>query len=155
MSEFNIFLDALSGDDFEETPVTIEEFVTDKNYLSLPPLSDYQYTMLRAMTQIYKAETLIKLYGQELGNKTFKQTCNEVIMQLGKGSGKDYTSTIACAYIVYLLLCLKDPARYSSACCVLDLIPYGNSYSLPKRLLLLYFVLQLSSIQNTLPLFPN
>ena len=27
-------------------------------------------------------------------------------------SGKDYTSTIACAYVVYLLLCLKDPARY-------------------------------------------
>lgn len=24
----------------------------------------------------------------------------------------DYTSTIVCAYIVYLLLCLKDPARY-------------------------------------------
>jgi phage terminase large subunit-like protein len=33
-------------------------------------------------------------------------------LQLGKGSGKDHTSTVACAYIVYKLLCLKDPARY-------------------------------------------
>ena len=31
---------------------------------------------------------------------------------MGKGSGKDFTSTVACSYIVYKLLCLKDPARY-------------------------------------------
>ena len=68
--------------------------------------------MIKASTQIYKHETLVKLYGEEEGEKRWKQTCNEVIFQLGKGSGKDYTSTIACAYIVYLLLCLKDPARY-------------------------------------------
>jgi hypothetical protein len=33
-------------------------------------------------------------------------------LQLGKGSGKDFTSTVASAYIVYKLLCLKDPSRY-------------------------------------------
>jgi hypothetical protein len=44
--------------------------------------------------------------------KRWAQTCNEVILQLGKGSGKDFMSAISCAYIVYLLLCLKDPARY-------------------------------------------
>ena len=112
MTDFNIFLDALDSDDFKETPAKIEEFVTSKNYLGLPPLSDYQYTMLRASTQIYKRETLHKLYGFDEGEKVFKQTCNEVILQLGKGSGKDYTSTIACAYIVHLLLCLNDPAVY-------------------------------------------
>lgn len=31
---------------------------------------------------------------------------------MGKGSGKDYCSTIIISYIVYLLLCLKDPAKY-------------------------------------------
>ena len=112
MSDFNVFLDALSGDEFSETPVTLEQFVTDKAYLGLPPLSENQYTMIRASTQIYKKETLIKIYGEDEGNKIFKQTCNEVILQLGKGSGKDYTSTIACAYMVYLLLCLQDPAAY-------------------------------------------
>jgi hypothetical protein len=112
MSEFDVFLDALSGDEFQERPVALEEFVTSKKYLGLPPLSEYQYTMLKASTQIYKQETLINLYGEDEGRKIFKQTCNEVILQLGKGSGKDYTSTIACAYVVYLLLCLTDPAVY-------------------------------------------
>jgi hypothetical protein len=112
MSDFSAFLDALQGDEFSETPVTIEEFVTSKNYLGLPPLSELQYTSIKASTQIYKKETLIRLYGEEEGNKIFKQTCNEVILQLGKGSGKDYTSTIACAYVVHLLLCLTDPAVY-------------------------------------------
>ena len=112
MSDFNVFLDALSGDEFSETPVPLEQFVTDKAYLGLPPLSENQYIMIRASTQIYKQDTLIRIYGEDEGRKIFKQTCNEIIMQLGKGSGKDYTSTIACAYVVYLLLCLKDPAVY-------------------------------------------
>jgi hypothetical protein len=110
LTDFSDFLEALEEDAFEEKPVDIEVFVTE--YLSLPPLSEYQYTMIKASTQIYKKETLIKLYGEDEGLKRWGQTCNEVIFQLGKGSGKDYTSTIACAYVVYLLLCLKDPARY-------------------------------------------
>jgi hypothetical protein len=112
MTDFNVFLDALESDEFQERPANLEEFVTSKDYLGLPPLSDHQYTMLRASTQIYKRETLHKLYGFDEGEKIWKQTCNEVILQLGKGSGKDYTSTIACAYIVHLLLCLNDPAVY-------------------------------------------
>lgn len=109
---FNDVFNALSGEDFEERPVEIEEFVTSEEYLNLPPLSEYQYQMIRAGSQIYKYETLVSLYGEEKADKRYKQTCNEVILQLGKGSGKDYTSTIVCAYIVYLLLCLKDPAKY-------------------------------------------
>lgn len=110
--DFNDLLNILDGEDFEERPVTIEEFVQSEDYLGLPPLSKYQYTLIKASTQIYKRETLHNLYGFEEGEKRWSQTCNEVIFQLGKGSGKDYTSTIACAYIVYLLLCLKDPAKY-------------------------------------------
>jgi hypothetical protein len=112
MSDFKDFIDALEGDEFEEKPAPLEQFVTDKKYLGLPPLSEHQYTMIKASTQIYRRETLQKIYGYEEGEKIFKQTCNEVILQLGKGSGKDYTSTIACAYMVHLLLCLVDPARY-------------------------------------------
>jgi len=112
MADFSDFLDVLDGDEFEEQPVTIEEFVTSVNYLGLPPLSTYQYTMIKAMTQVYKKDTLIRWLGEEEGEKRWKQTCNEVIFQLGKGSGKDYTSTVAAAYITYLLLCLKDPAVY-------------------------------------------
>jgi hypothetical protein len=65
------------------------------------------------MSQIYRKEDLIDLMGHEEGNRHYnKYTKNEVILQLGKGSGKDFTSTVACSYIVYKLLCLKDPARY-------------------------------------------
>ena len=110
--DFSEFMDALNEDVFEEIPVAIEEFVTSKSYLGLPPLSDHQYMMIKSMTQIYKRETLESLYGIEDGERRWKQTCNEIILQLGKGSGKDYTSTIACSYIVYLLLCLKEPALY-------------------------------------------
>lgn len=111
---FDDLMNILDGEEFEERPVTIEEFVTGENYLNLPdtPLSEYQYQLVKASSQIYKRETLHNLYGFEEGEKRWSQTCNEVIFQLGKGSGKDFTSTIACAYIVYLLLCLKDPARY-------------------------------------------
>lgn len=106
------FLDVLSGDEFDERPVTIREFVTDSRFLGLPPLSSNQYKIIEASSQIYKVDTLHNLYGFEVGEKRFKQTYTEVIMQLGKGSGKDYVSTIIASYIVYLLLCLKDPARY-------------------------------------------
>lgn len=113
MLNFDDLMSAVEGDEFEEIPVSIEEFVTGEEYLALPfPLSEYQYQLIKASSQIYKRETLHHLYGEEKGEIRWKQTCNEVIFQLGKGSGKDYSSTIACAYIVYLLLCLKDPAAY-------------------------------------------
>lgn len=112
MADFSDFLSALDKDEFEETPADLHEFVTSTKYLGLPPLSENQYIMLKAMTQIYKKETLLRWLGEDEGEKRWKQTCNEVIFQLGKGSGKDYTSTIAAAYIAHLLLCLKDPAVY-------------------------------------------
>jgi hypothetical protein len=65
------------------------------------------------MSQIYRLEDVIDLLGDTEGRRYYKKyTKNEIILQLGKGSGKDFTSTVACAYIVYKLLCLKDPARY-------------------------------------------
>lgn len=103
---------AASGEDFEEEPVEVEEFVTSKDFLGLPPLSEYQLQMVKAMSQIYKLSTLITLYGPDKGPQRFKQTCNEIVLQLGKGSGKDFCSTVAVAYVVYQLLCLTDPARY-------------------------------------------
>ena len=109
---FNDLIDILDGEEFDERPVDLQTFVTSPDYLGLPPLSDNQYTLIEKSSQIYKESTLIKLFGEEEGRRRFKQTCNEVIAQLGKGSGKDYCSTISVSYIVYLLLCLKDPATY-------------------------------------------
>ena len=119
MFDFNELMNLIDGEEFDERPVSVEEFIYGHEYLDLTSggkakieLSQYQLQLIKASSQIYKESTLINLYGPEEGHKRFMQTCNEVIFQLGKGSGKDFVSTIACAYIVYLLLCLKDPAAY-------------------------------------------
>jgi hypothetical protein len=110
---FDDFLEALKDNYFQEKPVDAKTFVQGEEYLNQPPLSDIQYDIIEAMSQIYKKEELIELMGEEEGSRYYeKYTKNEIILQLGKGSGKDFTSTVACAYIVYKLLCLKDPARY-------------------------------------------
>ena len=110
---FDDFLEALKSDAFAEVPVDAKTFVEGEDYLNQPPLSEIQYDIVEAMSQIYKLDDLIYLMGETDGRRYYKKyTKNEVILQLGKGSGKDFTSTVACAYIVYKLLCLKDPARY-------------------------------------------
>jgi hypothetical protein len=110
---FNEFLEALQDDHFQEMPVDARTFVEGEAYLGQPPLSDIQYDIVEAMSQIYRKEDLISMMGEEKGTKYYnKYTKNEIILQLGKGSGKDFTSTVACSYIVYKLLCLKDPAKY-------------------------------------------
>jgi hypothetical protein len=107
------FIEALEENSFEESPVDVHTFVTSADYLGQPELSHYQYTLVECMSQIYREEDLIKIMGDKEGKSHYKKyTKNEVILMLGKGSGKDHTSTIGCAYIVYKLLCLKDPAKY-------------------------------------------
>jgi hypothetical protein len=110
---FNEFIDVLKENHFVETPVDVKTFVQSPEYLGQPILSDIQYEIVEAMSQIYRKEDLIDLMGETEGTKHFtKYTKNELILQLGKGSGKDFISTVACAYVVYKLLCLKDPAVY-------------------------------------------
>jgi hypothetical protein len=111
--DFSDFFEALDESPFEENPVDLDTFLHDPNYLDQPPLSQIQRDLVEAMSQIYKEEDLVRLMGEKEGREHHrKYTKAEVILQLGKGSGKDHTSTIGCAYLVYKLLCLKDPARY-------------------------------------------
>jgi hypothetical protein len=110
---FNDFLEVLKENHFVETPVDVKTFVQSPDYLGQPLLSDIQYEIVEAMSQIYRKEDVIDIMGDVEGTKHFnKYTKNELILQLGKGSGKDFISTVACAYVVYKLLCLKDPATY-------------------------------------------
>ena len=110
---FNDFIEVLKENHFVETPVDVKTFVQSPEYLGQPVLSDIQYEIVEAMSQIYRKEDLIAIMGDLEGSRHFaKYTKNELILQLGKGSGKDFISTVACAYVVYKLLCLKDPAIY-------------------------------------------
>jgi hypothetical protein len=103
----------MSGADFEEIPVGIHEFVHSENFAGIDKMSEHQLELVSRMSQIYKKSTLMSLYGNEAqADKRWRETTREIIMQLGKGSGKDFTSTVAVSYVVYLLLCLKDPAAY-------------------------------------------
>ena len=89
MFNFDDVFNDISGTDFEEVPVDIETFVTSHEYLDMgeTPLSDYQYELIRASSQIYHKDTLIALHGEEEGARRFKsETKNEVIAALGKGS---------------------------------------------------------------------
>jgi hypothetical protein len=88
----------LNQDELEETPVSIEVFVTDKKYLGLPDLSPIQLEIVRHSTQILKEHTLQKLMGEHEGSEYYKKyTDNEVICMLGKGSGKDHCARISMA----------------------------------------------------------
>ena len=103
---------AVNESPFDEIPVSVEQFVQSKDYLGLPPLSDLQYAMVKHMSQILRLETLIEAYGEREGKRRYAETSKEVILVLGKGSGKDYCTVIALCYVVYQLLCLKNPQEY-------------------------------------------
>ena len=110
---FDNFTDILNDSPFSEVPVDVKTFVEGSDYLNQPPLSHYQYSLVEAMSQIYRENELITMLGSTEGRRHYKQwTKREVIMALGKGSGKDHTSTIGVAYVVYKLLCLKNPTEY-------------------------------------------
>jgi hypothetical protein len=111
----------LAGAEFEEIPVGIDEFIHSEDFAGIEQMSEHQIELVSRMSQIYKKETLLALYNDEAAaERRWRQTTREIIMQLGKGSGKDFTSTVAVSYVVYLLLCLKDPAKYYGK-------PKGNS----------------------------
>jgi len=82
---FNEFFEALKNENFAEIPVDAKTFVEGENYLGQPPLSQVQYDIVEAMSQIYKKEDLIDLMGAVEGEKYYKKyTKNEIILQLGK-----------------------------------------------------------------------
>ena len=111
--DFSSYLDALDDDPFEEYPVDVRTFVRDPNYLGQPELSQIQYDLVETMSQIYRMEDLARFMPDRKAREFYaRNTKAEVILQCGKGSGKDFTSTVGVAYMVYKLLCLKDPAGY-------------------------------------------
>lgn len=107
------FAEFLEDNPFEETPVDVKTFVEGHKYLNQLPLSDIQYTLVETMSQIYTEEDLVKIMGSKAGRYHYNEyTKKEIIMALGKGSGKDHASVMGVSYVVYKLLCLKDPAMY-------------------------------------------
>lgn len=87
--------------DYEEIPVSIEEFVTNRRYLGNSCLDD---------------DDNLTIY--PFWRKAFKDIFNpkneimEVALSGCIGSGKTTSAVICLCYILYKLLCLKNPASY-------------------------------------------
>lgn len=105
------------SDIFEREPAPLKAFISDPKYLNNMrisgfSLSDIQYNFIRNLEQIYLPETYIALV-EELGEEWIPLPMkNMLILQWGKGSGKDSMCRIGVTRAADLLQCLKSPQRY-------------------------------------------
>lgn len=95
-------VNALWASDYEEIPVDIETFITDKRYLG------------SSFTDDEGKSLLYKFWRDELENNIFnpEKPIYELALSGCIGSGKSTCAIICMAYILYKLLCLRDPAAY-------------------------------------------
>lgn len=80
--------------------------------MGLPPLSDEQYKYVEMASQIYRPETLYKIYEPDEADRLAKLKIKEIVLMCGKGGGKNHSTVVVLARIIYMLLCLRDPAEY-------------------------------------------
>jgi hypothetical protein len=97
---------------FEEEPVPLDVFVSDKKFLGNPPLSEVQFEAVKYAERIYQPE-LYPLMEKEFGSYWAPiRMVNFITLQWPKGSGKDHIARIIGLRIAYLLLCLRNPLEY-------------------------------------------
>ena len=84
--------------DYNEIPVTIDEFIENEEYLG---------KSTRKGTSIYP-------YWREVYRKVFDPSINyhEVVLTGAIGVGKTRTAVICLCYLLYKLMCLKNPQEY-------------------------------------------
>jgi hypothetical protein len=116
LDTFEDFEALLDENELVEEPVDLDTFLTDPYYLGgakIKKISDVQRQIIEGISQIYKLSTLVKLHGEEEGNRIWNdETYHEVVAMCGKGGGKDFSSRIGFAYTIYKLHCLRDPIEY-------------------------------------------
>ena len=101
-------LDTLKYADFDEVPVDIDTFLDDDDYLGKDIWAEDATTGERRCTLFpYWRETLHKLFPDNLTT-----AYNTLILTGAIGLGKTEVATIAMLYLLYRMLCLKDPYTY-------------------------------------------
>lgn len=101
-------LDELKYSDFEEIPVDIDTFLDDDYYLGKGLWAVDEFTGERKCTVFpYWRETLNKLFPD---NTT--TAYNTLILTGAIGIGKSFVGVLAMLYLLYRMLCLKDPYGY-------------------------------------------
>lgn len=102
---------------FEEEPVPLDVFITDRAYLGNPRLSPVQYNAVRHAERVYYPETyeLLSASSDKVTRDYWSEPVrmvNFLELEWGKGAGKDHTCRITAMRVCYLLLCLNSPQEY-------------------------------------------
>lgn len=101
-------LDDLKFSDFDEIPVDIDTFLDDDRYLGKGLWAIDKVTGERKCTLFpYWRETLHKLFPDNLTT-----AYNTLILTGSIGLGKTQMAVLAMLYLLYRMLCLKDPYGY-------------------------------------------
>lgn len=92
------------GPVWRDEPVSLDEFVRSERYCNLPhPLTPEQR---KAAIEVL-GEDPKKMFDREEGTHV-----SIAVLLWGKGSGKDYTTSILQLYCIYVILCLEEPQLY-------------------------------------------
>ncbi len=105
---FSTLLEDLKYSDFEEVPVDIMTFISDERYLGRGLYSVDEFTGERKCTVFpYWIEKLKEIFPDNLTTRY-----NTVILTGSIGLGKSFIAVVCQLYLLYRMLCLKDPYTY-------------------------------------------
>lgn len=97
---------------FDREPVPLPVFITDKAFMGHPNLSPIQFDFVRNLEQIFLPETYIAMveeFGEHWAPIPMKHM---LVLEWGKGSGKDSMCRVGVTRAADLLNCLKSPTSY-------------------------------------------
>ena len=101
-------LNQIGEGDWREEPVDFDTFVLSREHLFLPPLFPRQRAAVLALI----GEDPKRVFEAPDPAREAARKYQLAVLLWGKGSGKDYLCSIVVAYLVYVLLCLRDPQGY-------------------------------------------
>jgi hypothetical protein len=101
-------LENLKYSDFEEVPVDILTFISDERYLGRGLYSVDEYTGERKCTVFpYWLDKLQEIFPDNITTRY-----NTVVLTGSIGLGKSFIAVICQLYLLYRMMCLKDPYTY-------------------------------------------
>lgn len=110
MDLFDDIQDIYAGDeDWWESPVTFREFVTSREHMNHPGLTDRQYKMFESFVGTNPKEVFHNLKKTPHDKRRKKHV---KVLRLAKGSGKDLAASMFQNYLFYLTLCMQSPTKY-------------------------------------------
>jgi hypothetical protein len=95
-----------AGIEWIEDPVTFHEFVNDPYHMKQPPLGPRQRQDIETFLGP-NPKCIFSRFTGDVHNNNYRLAA----LLWGKGSGKDWVCTLIQCYLVYLLLCMRDPHK--------------------------------------------